>query len=271
VTPTHFDRRVIPLLLIHRGGVYKTTRFGEPRYIGDPLNAISIFNEKRVDEIAVFDIDATPEGRGPNLDFVRDFASECFVPVCYGGGVSTIGHMHDVLSIGVEKLSIGSAQGDSKLISEGAKRFGSQSIVVTLDVGIGPDGKPQIFTERGRKPTGLDPVTAARRVADLGAGEIVVQSIERDGTMQGYDRALIRSVAGAVSVPVVAAGGARDLDDIAGTMAETGASAAIAGSLFVYVGRLKGVLITFPQEDERSGALDAAMQAAQGRTIGEWT
>jgi cyclase len=258
-----FDRRIIPLLLIHRGGVYKTTRFGEPRYIGDPLNAISIFNEKRVDEIAVFDVDATSEGRGPNLDFVRDFASECFVPVCYGGGIGSIRDMHDVLSIGVEKVSVGSAQNECNLISDGAKVFGSQAIVVTLDVGLGPDGRPQVFTQRGRKPTGMDPVTAARRVADLGAGEIVVQSIERDGTMLGYDRALICSVAKAVDVPVVAAGGARDLEDIAATLAETGASAAIAGSLFLYVGRLKGVLITFPEEKERHVAIATALQSAR--------
>jgi cyclase len=263
-----FEFRVIPALLVYRGGLYKTTRFAEPRYIGDPVNAVWIFNEKRVDEIAILDIEASMQGRAPDLGFIREFASECFIPVCYGGGISSVADMERILAIGVEKVSVNKAFFENeKLVTDAARRFGAQTVVVSIDVKTRRDGTSGVFTQRGTKDTGLSPVEAARRAADAGAGEIVLQSIDREGTMSGFDRDLVRSVSSAVPVPVIASGGAKDIDDIADVLVDGGASGAMVGSLFVYYGRLRGVLINVPDEQAREAAI-ARAHARKAQTAG---
>lgn len=244
--------RVIPCLLLHKGGLYKTVKFKNPRYVGDPINAVRILNEKEVDELLLVDIDATVEGREPRYRQVEDIVSEAFMPVAYGGGVTSVDQMRRLFALGVEKVFTSSASLTSPdLISEAAARFGSQSIGVALDLKRGGAGtEPVVVTHNGRKKTSIGSVDAARQMEKHGAGELLVNSVDRDGTMSGYDLDAIRLLTDAVGIPVVALGGAGNLGDLAHAVREGGASAAAAGSLFVFTGVHRAVLITYPAQAE---------------------
>lgn len=242
-----FRPRLIPTLLLKGAGLVKTTRFKDPVYLGDPINIIKIFNDKEVDELILLDIQATPESRGPRLDFLAQVASECFMPVCYGGGVSTLKEIEAVLALGFEKVAINTqALNRPNLLTEGASVFGSQSIVASIDYKRGLLGRYETFTHCGKKGSGLNPVEAAKRMESAGAGEIFLNSIDRDGMMQGYDLALTRKVAEAVSIPVIASGGAGSLEDLGKGITEGKASAVAAGSFFVFQGIHRAVLINVP-------------------------
>ncbi len=257
--------RVIPCLLLKGRGLYKTVRFREPRYVGDPINAVRIFNDKGVDELVVLDIVASLEDRGPDLELLRDIASEAFVPLCYGGGVRTVEQFAALFRLGVEKVAVNTGLVEVPgLIAEASRRFGGQSVIASIDVKRTMLGRYRVHVRGGRQATGLDPVTAARQAEDAGAGEILLNSIDRDGTMQGMDLALIRSVADAVSVPLVAVGGAGSIEHIAEAIAQGGASAVAAGSLFVFTGRHRAVLITYPSEAELARLEHGGGDAARG-------
>jgi len=240
--------RVMPCLLLKGAGLVKTVKFKDPKYLGDPRNAVRIFNEKEVDELVVLDITATPQGKGPNFDLVQEIVSEAFMPVGYGGGVSSMDHIHRLLYLGIEKVIITSAAIDNPaLVREASETFGSQSVVVCLDVKKKMWGGYELYSHSGGRGRKLDPVEFARRMEDAGAGELIVNSIDCDGVMQGYDTRLIRSVSSAVNIPVVASGGAGKLEDLAAAIAEGGASAVAAGSLFVFQGKHRAVLINYPE------------------------
>ena len=239
--------RVIPILLLRGRGLVKTVRFRDAMYVGDPVNAVRIFNEKEVDELALLDIDASVEGREPPFETIAEVAGECFMPLSYGGGIRSLPAIERILSLGVEKVIINSATiSTPDLVKNASEAFGSQSIAVSIDAKRTLAGRYEVFTQGGRINTRLSPVECARRVEDDGAGEILVTSIDRDGTREGYDLELTRSVSAAVGIPVVAAGGAGRVEDLAKVVMEGGASAAAAGSLFVLQGKHRAVLISYP-------------------------
>ncbi len=245
--------RIIPCLLVHNGGLVKTVRFTTPKYVGDPLNAVRIFNEKEVDELIVADIDATVLGREPNYALIANLASECRMPLCYAGGVKTPKQVERIISLGVEKVAISSAAVQSpELIVESARRVGNQSIVVVLDVKkAGLLRRYELFTHNGSHATGLNPVEFALKAESLGAGEILVNSIDHDGVMKGYDLALIEQVRNAISLPLSVLGGAGSLADIEDIIHCYGIIGAAAGSLFVFKGKYRAVLIQYPTRIEK--------------------
>lgn len=229
----------------------KTTKFRDPDYLGDPVNIINLFNRFEVDEIALLDIGATRERRGPNFDLIERLASECWVPLSYGGGIRNFDDVHRVLSIGVEKVVLGTIGADDPpLISRAASSYGSQAVVVSIDARGGPGGRYEVCVESGTRALQVDPVGYARQAEDLGAGEILLNAIHRDGTMDGYDLELIRPVTAAVRIPVIACGGAGSRTDLAGPIRNGGAAAVGAGSIFLYQGRARGVLVNYPERDE---------------------
>lgn len=240
--------RVIPCLLLKGSGLVKTVRFKDPRYLGDPINIVRLFNDKEVDELVILDITATPEGRGPRMDLLATLTTECFMPLCYGGGVRTLDDMHALFSLGVEKVSLNTrALEDPALVTAAAERFGSQSVIVSIDVKRGMFGGQKVVVRAGKQKTGRDPVEYAVEMERRGAGELLLNSVDRDGTMEGYDLDLIRRVTAAVSVPVVACGGAGSVADLGRAVNEGGAAAAAAGSLFVYQGPHRAVLVNYPE------------------------
>ncbi len=242
--------RVIPSLLLRNQGLVKTVKFKNPTYLGDPINIVKIFNEKEVDEIVLLDILATPERREPNCKLLADIASECFIPLAYGGGLRTIDQIRNILGLGFEKVIINSsAVEDPDLIRRAAELFGSQSIVVSIDVRQTTFGRYEVFTHCGSKPGRLDPAEHAGNIQQLGAGEVILNSIDRDGTMEGYDLKLIKKVSSAVSIPVVACGGAKMISDFIQAV-DAGASAVAAGSMFVFQGKHRAVLISYPSSSE---------------------
>lgn len=248
--------RVIPCLLLRGEGLVKTTRFSEPRYVGDPINAIRIFNDKEVDELILLDITASREGRGPAFGAIRDFASECFMPVGYGGGIRSLTDAREVLALGVEKIIVNTmALRRPALVAEISSEFGAQAVVVSIDVRKKLLGGYEVMAAGGTAKTGLTPVEHAKQMVALGAGEIFLNSIDRDGTGSGYDTALVRSVAQAVSVPVIACGGAGSLVDFGIAVNEGQASAVAAGSMFVFHGKHRAVLISYPTRAELERAL----------------
>ncbi|MBN8655557.1 MAG: imidazole glycerol phosphate synthase subunit HisF [Anaerolineae bacterium] len=243
--------RVIPALLLKGQGLVKTVKFKEPKYLGDPINIVRIFNDKEVDELVLLDITATPENRGPQFDLLKNITSEAFIPLAYGGGIRSMDDVRKLLSIGIEKLIMNtSAIENASLIRETADHAGSQAVVASIDVKKNFLGKYEVFTRCGQKKTGLDPVKHAIEMEKMGAGEIIINSIDRDGTMQGYDVELVRRVADAVHVPVVACGGAGNLSHVSEVIKHGHASAAAAGSIFVFQGPLRGVLISYPTPKE---------------------
>lgn len=239
--------RIIPVLLLKDDGLIKTTRFKDPVYIGDPLNIVKIFNDKEVDEIVLLDIMATRYKRKPSIDRIFEIASECFMPFAYGGGVSELGEIKEILQSGAEKVVINSSAFlNPELITEASRQFGSQSIVVSIDVKKNMFGRYDVFIEGGTRNTKTDPVKFAVEMERRGAGEIFLNSIDKDGTCTGYDIFLIKQVARAVEVPVIACGGARNVDDFKEAVNIAGASAVSAGSMFVFQGPHKAVLVSFP-------------------------
>lgn len=245
-----FTPRVIPVLLLDERRLVKTVRFSAPRYIGDPINAVRIFNRKEVDELILLDISPAAAERGPQFDFIREIVSEAFMPVAYGGGVRTLAHMEKLFALGVEKISLNTAAEELPgLLAEAAKVFGRQSIVAAVDFRRRLLGRVAALTRRGTRELPRTPVEQARAAADVGAGEILLQSVDRDGTFSGYDLPMIQAVSSAVDVPVIACGGAGSITDMAAALVH-GASAAAAGSLFVFHGKLRAVLISYPSPDE---------------------
>jgi len=242
--------RVIPVLLVEDGGLVKTVRFGKRTYIGDPINAIRLFNDMEVDELILVDISASRKGRGPDIELISDVASEAFMPMGYVGGIRSLDDVRDVLSVGFEKVGINrAAQNDLSLITAAAAEFGSQAIVACLDVKESFLRRRQAIDYVSGSKLGMSPVAFGQRAESAGAGELFLYDVGRDGTMQGYDIELIREVADAVSIPIIACGGAGSLEDLA-LAAQAGAGAVAAGSLFVYQGRHKGVLINYPSQEQ---------------------
>ena len=256
--------RIIPCLLVTRKGLVKTVRFAEPKYVGDPINAVKIFNEKEVDELVVLDIDATRDRTEPDYGLIRNLAAECRMPLCYGGGVTSLDQAVRIIKMGVEKVSLSAAAIERPaLVSEIARHVGSQSVVVVLDVRRGPkSGGFEVWTHNGKKNTGRDPAAVARQMQDAGVGEITINSIDNDGMMKGYDMDLVRLVRRAVTVPMTVLGGAGSLADIGGLYRETGIVGAAAGSLFVFKGVYRAVLINYPDREKK---ISLWQEAAQGR------
>ncbi len=242
--------RVIPALLIQKGGLVKSVKFKDHKYVGDPINAVKIFNEKEVDEIVVLDISATSEKRPPDIPRIKEIAGEAFMPMAYGGGVTRLDEIKALIAAGIEKVVINtSAFINPGLVSDGAKYVGSQSIVVSADVKKNIWGKYKVYIENGSKATGIDPVEYAKQMENAGAGELLLNSIERDGSFEGYDNHLIKMVSSAISIPVVAIGGAASIHDFVSAV-QHGASAVSAGSMFVFQRPHRAVLISYPSQQE---------------------
>ncbi len=245
-----YHNRLIPCLLLDNGKLVKTERFRKPVYIGDPINAVKIFNDKEVDELIFLDINATRSHKGPNFEYLKKITEQCFMPLCYGGGVSSPDDIGTLFRIGFEKVAINTAAIEHpELIEDAAGIYGSQSIVGAMDVGKNIFGKMVVKAENGSRSTKYTPVEYAKRLEDSGAGEIFLNVITRDGTMAGYDYELISEVSGHVKVPVIVCGGAGSLKDCRRAI-DSGASAAAAGSIFVFWGTNKAVLINYPDSKE---------------------
>lgn len=242
--------RVIPILLYNGVGLVKGIKFKDDKYVGDPVNAVRIFNEKEVDEIIILDISASQKGKGPNYDFVSEVASECFMPLSYGGGIDSVDKMKRIYDCGVEKISINTAVIDSwGLIEEAAKIFGSQSVAVSIDAKKNLFGGRTVYANRGSKNTKFDVVDFAKSAESAGAGELLINSVDRDGTGKGYDTELIRLISSVVSIPTISCGGASSLEDFKEAV-DAGSSAVAAGSFFVFYGKHRAVLITYPEAKE---------------------
>ncbi|MFZ5951427.1 MAG: AglZ/HisF2 family acetamidino modification protein [Candidatus Rifleibacteriota bacterium] len=240
------SNRVIPCLLLRNGGLVKTRKFSNPKYVGDPLNAIKIFNEKEVDELMVLDILASQDKRSPDFELIEKIAGECFMPLCYGGGISCYGDAKKIFSLGVEKICIQSAAiFNPDLIRLITKDFGNQSVVVSVDVKRNWFGTPKLFSSLLRKSLNTPLLNHIQNCIELGAGEILLNSVDKDGMMNGMDNELISEISRKISIPLTAAGGASSLLDLKKAV-ESGASAVAAGSMFVFHGPHQAVLITYP-------------------------
>lgn len=240
--------RVIPVLLIQNGGLVKSVRFKNHIYVGDPINAVKIFNDKEVDEIVILDISATANKRPPRFDKIKEITGEAFMPLAYGGGITQVDEIKQLINLGVEKVIINSAAlTNPKLIEDSARIFGKQSIVVCLDVKKDWLGRTRVYTSNGSNKTNYSPVEAAIMMQNSGAGEIILQSIDKDGTFSGYDTSLIKEVSSELAIPLVALGGAATINDLLKAK-NNGASALAAGSMFVFQLPHKAVLITYPEE-----------------------
>jgi len=245
--------RIIPCLLIKNNGLIKTVNFANPKYVGDPINAVKIFNEKEVDELIVLNIDATAQNKEPDYTMIKNLAVECRMPLCYGGGVKTVAQVEKIISLGVEKVAMSSAVvNDPMIIAQAAKVVGSQSIVVVMDVKkSGRNGKYELWTHNAGKRAGHSPVDLAKQMENLGAGEVVINSIDRDGVMKGYDLELVNTIREAISLPITVLAGAGSLKDIAALIHSFGIIGAAAGSLFVFKGIYRAVLINYPNRVEK--------------------
>jgi len=242
--------RIMPCLLLQNGSLVKTINFKNPAYIGDPINAMRIYNEKEVDELIILDITATIENCPPPFKILEEIASECFMPVTYGGGIRDIETIRKILNLGIEKVAINSyAFENPDFIRDCASRYGSSTIVVSIDVRKKMFGKYEVVTHGGRKSTGKNPLNFAVEMEKMGAGEILLTSVDKDGIQDGYDTDLIKLISSNVNVPVIACGGAGRVEDFRTAVREGGASACAAGSMVVYFGRNKAVLISFPERD----------------------
>jgi len=243
--------RVIPVLLLQNKGLVKTVKFKNPKYVGDPLNAIKIFNEKEVDELIFLDIDASKKGVEPDYKLIKDFASECFMPVCYGGGITNIEQIKKIFTLGIEKISINYfALKDDELIKKAVDIYGSQSIVVAIDIKKSLMGKYQIYDHTKKKNLKTPFLEYIKHIEELGAGEILINNVDLDGTQKGYDIDLLKQVVNYVKIPVIACGGAGELKDFQTAKKEANVSAVAAGSFFVFQGKHNAVLITYPKYQE---------------------
>jgi imidazole glycerol-phosphate synthase subunit HisF len=249
--------RVIPTLLLRGAGLVKTTGFRNPVYVGDPINAIRIFNDKEVDELVLLDITASRTGKGPAFSTIENIATECFMPVAYGGGITTVEQIRKILSAGVEKIVVNAAALlNPQLVREAVREFGSQAIVVSIDVKRKLLGRYEVYGDGGTRSTGHDPAVFAQQMEDIGAGEILLTAIDRDGTMKGYDIELVAKVTSAVGIPVIASGGAGTIADFGVASKRAGAAAVAAGAMFVFHGPHRAVLITYPTHAELSAVLN---------------
>jgi imidazole glycerol-phosphate synthase subunit HisF len=253
--------RIIPCLLVKDKGLVKTVNFKNPKYVGDPINAVRIFNEKEVDELMVIDIDATADNREPDYKMIENLAAECRMPLCYGGGVKTVEQAQRIFSLGVEKIAISSAAIENiSLISEIAKVVGTQSVIVVIDVKKKLLGGYEVCTHNGKKKTGKDPVEFAKQVQKLGAGEIVINSIDNDGIMKGFDFTIIDKIRQAVTIPMTVLGGAGSLEDISKVIEKYKIIGVSAGSLFVFKGVYKAVLINYPSKIDKAAMIKKSNQ-----------
>lgn len=273
--------RIIPCLLVQDGGLVKTVKFVDPKYVGDPINAVRIFNEKEVDEIVVLDISATVESREPDYAMIANLAAECRMPLCYGGGVRSSAQVQKIIQLGVEKVALSAAAIENPtIVTEAASHVGSQSVVVVLDVrqsgvrqhggflrrvlgghrsntGVGAGEAAvgaayEVWTHNGRRNIHRSPGTVAQQMVDAGAGEIVINSIDNDGMMQGYDLTVVAEVRAVVGVPLTVLGGAGSLEDIGRVVERYGSTIGVAaGSFFVFKGPNRAVLITYPSRAEK--------------------
>lgn len=242
--------RVIPVLLLRNNGLVKTIQFKKAKYIGDPINAVKIFNDKEVDEIVLLDINATSNNVEPNYEKIKEICSEAFMPFAYGGGIHNVEQIKKLFNVGIEKVIINSsAYSKPELITSAAKIYGSQSIVVSVDVKKNIVGKKLVYTEAGTKNTRITPSEYIKMMEDYGAGEIILTSIDQEGTYKEYDLDLISSIAHKVSLPIVVNGGAASVDSFLPAI-KAGASAVAAGSIFVYHSSTKGILINYPSQKE---------------------
>lgn len=242
--------RVIPVLLLRNKGLVKTVKFKEHKYVGDPINAVRIFNEKEVDELTFLDVDASRENREPHYDFLKEIASECFMPLSYGGAVRSLHQIERLLKSGIEKIVINNeALNNPSFIRNASEAFGSSTIVGGIDIKKNFWGHYHVYSHVKRATLNVDPVTHAVELTKLGIGEIFVNNVDLDGTMAGYDTEIIRKITQAVEVPVIACGGAGSIEHIDKVINEAGASAAAAGSFFVFQGKHRAVLITYPEQN----------------------
>ena len=246
--------RIIPCLLVHKKGLVKTTNFKDSKYVGDPINAVKIYNEKEVDELMVLDIDATVEGRGPDLEMIKNIAIECRMPFCYGGGVTTVEQAIKIINLGAEKVALSTAAiKNPSLVKDIGKAIGIQSVVVVLDIkkksflGGGYD----IYIKNGKEKVSIKLKEFILDLNKIGVGEIVINSIDRDGAMQGYDLALVEMIRELTEVPITVLGGAGSLEDIKNMISTYKIIGAAAGSLFVFKGKYRAVLINYPNKDEK--------------------
>jgi cyclase len=253
--------RIIPCLLVRNKGLVKTVRFDNAKYVGDPINAVKIFNEKEADELTVLDIDATAQQRGPDYKMIENLAAECRMPLCYGGGITTAEQAKTIIGLGVEKVAISAAAiANPGLVTEVAAEVGLQSVVVVLDVSKGKlKSGYELMTRNGKQATGKCPIEFAGQLEKLGVGEIVVNSIDNDGEMKGYDMMLATAIRDVISAPMTVLGGAGSLQDIAALGGRFGIVGASAGSLFVFKGKYRAVLISYPGQAERDAIVKAAL------------
>ena len=249
--------RIIPCLLVHESGLVKSVQFKNYKYIGDPINAVRIFNEKQSDELMLIDIDATVNKNEPNYKLIQNIASECRMPLCYGGGIKNVEQAQNIFSLGVEKIALSSILIEKpKLITEIASKVGSQSVVAVLDIKKKMFGGYELHTHNGRKSTGINPIEFVKKIEDLGAGEIVINSIDQDGMMNGYDLKLVELVRNSTSLPLTVLGGAGSMTDIGNLIQNYGIIGAAAGSLFVFKGVYKAVLINYPSTNEKDNIIN---------------
>lgn len=244
--------RLMPCLLMSNGSLVKTIKFKDGSYVGDPVNAVRIFNQKEVDELILMDIHATSRGSGIDFDSLEKIVSECFMPICYGGGVRCIDDMRRLYELGIEKISLSTAAFEVPgLIEQASREFGAQAVVVTLDVKKNILGKQTVRVRNGSHDTKITPISAAYSFVKKGVGELIIYSIDRDGTWSGFDLNLIESVAKSIDIPVVATGGAGSLQDIKAVVDVAGASAVAIGSMAVFQAKDLGVLIKFPNRKDQ--------------------
>ncbi len=242
--------RIIPVLLIDDRDLIKTVKFKDRTYLGDPVNAVKIFNRKGIDELSILDIGATKNGKEPDFELLRDIASEAFMPLSCGGGITTVDQVRELLAIGYEKVVINTGLiRNPSLIRKSVELFGSQSIVASIDAKF-VKGQYKCVIADGNETVEITPVKLAKEAEDMGVGEIIINSVDRDGGMQGYDITLVKSIVESVKIPVTAIGGAGGINDLKKVLHEGHAHAAAGGSMFVYYGKLKAVLITAPSEEE---------------------
>lgn len=253
--------RIIPCLLVKNKGLVKTVKFGTSKYVGDPINAVKIFNEKEADELIVFDIDATATGAGPDFKMIQNLAAECRMPLCYGGGLKTVEHAKRIIGLGVEKVAISSAAlSDPRLITAMAGEIGSQSVAVVLDIKKTLFNRYEVCTHNGQNFTGRSPVEVAQQAENLGAGEIIINSVDHDGQMTGYDLVLASKMREAVNLPMTVLGGAGSLADIGQLICTCGVVGAAAGSLFVFKGPYRAVLISYPDQSQKDDLIHSALE-----------
>jgi len=257
--------RIIPSLLLHDKGLVKTVNFKSHKYVGDPINAVRIFNEKEVDELAIFDIDATVLNKEPDYILIEKLANQSRMPLCYGGGVKTVEQAQKIFGLGIEKIALSSALIQSpQLVTEIAERVGSQSVIVVLDIKKKLLGGYEVYTHNGKKPTGINPIKFAKELERLGAGEIIINSIDQDGMMKGFDLSLIDKIAEIISIPLTVLGGAGSISDIKKVIDKHGVIGVAAGSLFVFKGVYKAVLINYPSREEKDLLINGNFETKKG-------